>query len=57
MRKENIKAKNIFERIWDFILIRILKRKKLYSPDEVAKKILKILLEKNFHSGSIFEIK
>lgn len=57
MRKENIKSKNIFERIWDFISIRILKKKKLYSPDEVAEKILKILLEKNFHSGSIIEIK
>ncbi|MGC8765632.1 MAG: SDR family NAD(P)-dependent oxidoreductase [Brevinematia bacterium] len=56
MRKENLKAKNIFEKVWDFIQTRILKRRKVYSPDEVADKIVDIILNKNFHSGTIVDI-
>ena len=56
MREENLRSKGIFEIIWDFILVRILKRKKVYSPDEVADKILDFVLKKDFHSGVIVDL-
>ncbi len=56
MFKENLESKNIFERIIDFFLIKIFKKKKVFSPEEVAEKIIHIITEKDFHSGVIIEI-
>ncbi len=56
MRKENLKSKNILERIWDFILVKVLRRKKVYSPDEVADKIIDVILNKNFPSGIVMNL-
>jgi len=56
MREEHLKSKNIFSRIWDFILVKIFKRKKVYSPDEIVDKILDIILNKKFNSGSIIDL-
>jgi len=56
MRKENIKAKNFFERVWDFISVKILRVKKVYSPDEIALSIISILDSEKFNSGDIIEM-
>ena len=56
MRKENIKAKNIFEKVWDFICVKILRVKRVYSPDEIAYKIISILADEKVNSGDIIEM-
>ncbi len=56
MRRQNLREKNIFEKTWDFFQTKLLKKKKIYSSDEIAYKMIEIILHDNFHSGSVLEI-